>query len=249
MTTRANPAATLFPLLLAGMLAGMSYWLELASRAPVTGNDGKTRHDPDYLIEKFEVRRFDPQGNLQHTVVADLMRHYPDDDTTVILAPRLTYHRTPPTFVTAREAHVSSEGEHVELIDEVRVTRAGQAGKPDTVLTTARLDAWPDDEIAKSSVPVTITQGRTNITGSSLSVDNKASIYVLEGPVQGVFFRKETATTVEAPPAVIRSAVESPPAPVVTSKPVAVKTKPKAAVKPGKPKPKTQTQSKSKPSR
>lgn len=189
MPTRANPVATLFPLLLAGLLAGMSYWLELTSRAPLDKNDGKSRHDPDYIVERFEVRRFDKQGNLQHTVVADQMRHYPDDDSTVVMSPRLTYHRAPPTFVVAREAQISSGGEHVELIDDVRVTRAGLAGKPDTVLTTTRLDAWPDDEIAKSSVPVNITQGQSHVEGSGLSADNKTSIYVLEGPVQGVFFR------------------------------------------------------------
>jgi len=190
MSIRANPAATLFPLLLVGLLAGMSFWLEMASRAPATTNDGKSRHDPDYIVKQFEVRRFDPQGNLQHTVVAEQMKHYPDDDSTVVTAPRLTYHRSPPTLVTAREALISSKGEHVQLIDDVRVTRSGIGNKPDTMLTTARLDAWPDDEIARTNLPVTITQGLTHVQGSGLSVDNKTTIYVLEGPVEGVFFRK-----------------------------------------------------------
>lgn len=203
MSIRANPAATLFPLLLVGLLAGMSYWLELASRAPAATNDGKSRHDPDYIIKNFEVRRFDPQGNLQHTVVADLMRHYPDDDSTVVLAPRITYHRDPPTFIQAREAQISSKGEHVRLIDDVRVTRSGMRGTPDTVLTTALLDAWPEEEIAKTHVPVTIAQGQTNVQGSGLSVDNKISVYILDGPVKGVFFRKgssATAAPVPSPP-------------------------------------------------
>ena len=189
MSVRTNPAAALFPLLIVGLLAGMSYWLELASRAPMGKDDGKSRHDPDYIVERFEVRRFDPQGNLQHTVIADQMRHYPDDDSTVVLAPRLTYHRERPTQIDAREAHVSSKGEHVELIDDVRVTRTGQAGKPNTVLTTSRLDVWPDDEIARTDRPVKITQGQTHVDGSGLSADNKTSLYVLEGPVRGVFFK------------------------------------------------------------
>ncbi len=204
MSTRANPAATLFPLLLVGLLAGMSYWLELASRAPTATNDGKSRHDPDYIIKNFEVRRFDPQGNPQHTVVADLMRHYPDDDSTIVLAPRMTYHRDPPTFINAREARISSKGEHVQLIDDVRVARGGVRNRPDTVLTTTRLDVWPDDEIAKSNVPVTIAQGPSNIHGSGLNADNKTSLYILEGPVQGVFFRTRNAAPVT--PATVASA-------------------------------------------
>lgn len=236
MPTRANPAATLFPLLLAGLLAGMSYWLELASRAPTTTNDGKSRHDPDFIVKNFEVRRFDPQGNLQHTVVADLMRHYPDDDSTVVLSPRITYHRNPPTFINAREAQISSKGEHVTLIDDVRVTRTGVSSKPDTVLTTTRLEAWPDDEIAKSNVPVTITQGQTNVRGSGLSVDNKTSFYTLDGPVHGVFFRTATAQPVTAP-----QAVQVPlPTPAIN----------KPATKPAsKSKPKAKSKSKAKSSR
>ncbi|MDP1651751.1 MAG: LPS export ABC transporter periplasmic protein LptC [Rhodocyclaceae bacterium] len=218
MTTRGNPASTLFPLLLVGLLAGMSYWLELASRPQATGADGKSRHDPDYIVEKFEVRRFDPEGALQHTLVADLMRHYPDDDSTVILAPRITYHRTPPTFVSAREARLDSKGKHVELIDDVRVARTGAAGKPDTVLTTTKLDAWPDDEIAKTSVPVTITQGQTNVTGSGLNVDNKTSIYVLEGPVRGVFFRNGSSPAEVQPVAVPITKPKATPKPKAKSK-------------------------------
>jgi lipopolysaccharide export system protein LptC len=230
MPTRANPAATLFPLLLAGLLAGMSYWLELASRAPTTTNDGKSRHDPDFIVKNFEVRRFDPQGNLQHTVVADLMRHYPDDDSTVVLSPRITYHRNPPTFINAREAQISSKGEHVTLIDDVRVTRAGVSNKPDTVLTTTRLEAWPDDEIAKSNVPVTITQGQTNVRGSGLSVDNKTSFYTLDGPVQGVFFRTATAQPAAAPQTV-QVPLPTPAIKKPAAKP-ASKSKPKAKSKP-----------------
>lgn len=236
MPTRANPAATLFPLLLAGLLAGMSYWLELASRAPTTTNDGKARHDPDFIVKNFEVRRFDPQGTLQHTVVADLMRHYPDDDSTVVLSPRITYHRNPPTFINAREAQISSKGEHVTLIDDVRVTRAGAGSKPDTVLTTTRLEAWPDDEIAKSNVPVTITQGQTNVRGSGLSVDNKTSFYTLDGPVQGVFFRAANPQ-----PASSATAVQAP-QPI----PAAIKPAPKTG---NKSKPKAKSKSKAKSSR
>ena len=242
MTTRTSPTATLFPLLLAGLLAGMSFWLEMASRAPAGGVDAKLRHDPDYIIQNFEVRRFDPQGLLQHTVVAEQMRHYPDDDSTIVTAPRITYHREPPTFVSAREALVGSKGEHVTLIDEVSVRRSGIGNKPDTVLTTTRLDVWPDDEVAKSDVPVTITQGKTHVQGSGLSVDNKTSIYMLEGPVQGVFFRKGN-TLADIPAA---AEVQTPAAPALAPAPALPKPA-RTTVKPqAKPKTVTKTNSKTK---
>lgn len=190
MPTRLRPATNLFPLLLAGVLAALSYWLELASRAPEVAKADKLRHDPDTLVENFEVRRFDAQGVLQHSMIAERLIHYPDDDSAVVFAPRITWHRPPPTTISALEAHVSSRAEHIELIDEVRVIRAGVAGKPETTLTTARMDVWPDDEVARTTAPVTITQGASRIHGEGgLNVDQKSLVYVLEGPVTGVFFR------------------------------------------------------------
>jgi lipopolysaccharide export system protein LptC len=188
MQTRTSLGTTLFPLVLAGLLTGMTYWLDLASR-PLKITDGRQRHDPDYIVENFEVRRFGPEGGLQHTLRATRMLHYPDDDSTEILAPDLTYHREPPSRVTARMAKMSSEGKHVELIDDVRVVRGAVGGKPETVLTTTRLDAWPDDEIASNREPVTIVQGQSNVHGSRMHANNKTAIYVLEGPVRGIFHR------------------------------------------------------------
>lgn len=204
MSARPRPAANLFPLLLAGVLAALSYWLELASRAPEVAKTGKLRHDPDTIVENFEVRRFDASGALQHTLTAERMVHYPDDDSALVSAPHITLHRPPPTTINAREARITSRAEHIELIDDVLVTRAGQAGKPETRLATARMDVWPDDEIAKTTAPVTITQGASRLVGEGgLNVDQKTLVYVLEGPVTGVFFRSPLAAapaTTDRPP-------------------------------------------------
>ncbi|MDO8958582.1 MAG: LPS export ABC transporter periplasmic protein LptC [Rhodocyclaceae bacterium] len=194
-----SPAATLFPLVIVGLLAGMTFWLEQATRPPVASNDGKSRHDPDYIIENFSVRRFDSEGALQHTLHAASMHHYPDDDSTVVQSPQLTWHRQPPTLITAHEARLDSEGKHVQLIGDVRVTRSGVGDKPATVLSTARLDVFPDDELATSNVPVAIAQGRSNISGGGLSANNKTSIYILEGPVYGIFDRAAGGSAGAAP--------------------------------------------------
>lgn len=189
----------LFPLIIVGLLAGATFWLEQAARPTTSLSDGNSQHDPDYIIENFSVRRFDPEGALQHTLHAASMHHYPDDDSTVIQSPQLTWHRQPPTLITAREAHLDSAGKHVQLIGDVRVTRSSLGDKPATVLTTAHLDVFPDDELATSNVPVAIAQGRSNIRGGGLSANNKTSIYVLAGPVYGIFDRAPRRSAGAAP--------------------------------------------------
>ncbi len=188
MLARANFATSLFPLLLAGLLAAMTFWLERAARPPATGMDGKTRHDPDYIVDNFTVRRFGPEGFLQHTLHAAHMRHFPDDDSTLVLKPELTYHRTPETHVSARQAYLDSGAKHIKLMDDVIIQRAG-TNKPETILTTQVLDVTPDNETASTNAPVTITQGQSNVRGSGLRTDNRIGQHVLTGRVNGIFHR------------------------------------------------------------
>lgn len=243
MQARFSPVASLFPVILVGLLAGMTYWLDITSRKQDASADGLTRHDPDYYVERFEVRRFDKEGRLQHTLRAERMSHFPDDDSTLVLAPHLTYHRAQPTRISAREALVGSKGEHVQLTGDVRVTRDGAGGKPATVLATERLEAFPDDEIARTEAPVQITQGQSQVTGNALNADNLNARYVLEGPVRGVFFRQGKQPPVAA---AVTPATTAPRSAATTApKPAA---KPKAAAKPKpkpKPKPKAKTRAKS----
>lgn len=193
MLARENLATSLFPLLLAGLLAAMTFWLERTARPPMSGMDGKTRHDPDYLVDNFTVRRYGPEGLLQHTLNADHMRHFPDDDSTLVLKPTLTYHRTPETHVSAQKAYLDSNAAHVKLLGDVIIRRTG-VGKPETVLTTETLDAIPDDETAATDAPVTITQGQSSVRGGGLRADNKIAQYVLTGPVNGIFYRNGNAS-------------------------------------------------------
>jgi len=180
--------AALFPLVLVGLLAGLTYWLDMASRPPAT-EDGRQRREPDTLIDTFEVRRFGPEGALQHTLRARQLHHYPGNDSSVVLAPELTYHRMPVTRVTAREARIDGDGKRVELVDDVRITRGAMRGKPETVLTTTHLEIWPDDEIAANRAPVLIVQGESQVRGIGMHANNQTGEYVLDGPVRGIFHR------------------------------------------------------------
>jgi len=232
---RFGSAATFFPIVLAALLAGMTFWLEQATRPQPTGVDGKSRHDPDYMVENFEVRRFDPEGLLQHTLRATLMRHFPDDDSTQIYSPELTYHRSPPTLITSREAWLDGKGTHIRLIDDVVITRGGVAGKPPTVLTTAHIDAYPDDEIATSTVPVTITQGFTKVQGTGMKANNKTALYVLDGPVRGLFHRNGGLPITAQPGAASKPVTQSKPVVKPTSRPakqLQSKAKPQAGSNP-----------------
>jgi lipopolysaccharide export system protein LptC len=181
-------AALLGPLVLMMLLAGITYWINQIVQ--IDGPRKPLRHDPDYIITHFNVRRFDVNGILQHTLIADRMAHYPDDDTSVVTSPHLINHRQPVTEIFARQGLVGTQAKQIDFVDDVRVVRHGATEQTlATVMATRLLTVFPDDEIGHTLTPVTITQGKNIIHGSSLDLNNKTGITVLHGRVTGTLYR------------------------------------------------------------
>jgi len=186
-------AASLFPLAMLVLLAALTFWLNRV----IQGDNprGPQRHDADYWVERFEVRRFDGEGKLQNTLVADKLLHYPDNDTTVVTTPHITYHQQASSEIFARMAYVGRDGKEIDLIDDVRVIRHGAANNTrPTVLETRTLKVFPDDEKGYTNDPVVITQGMSVMRGSGLDIDNRSGITVLRGRVTGTLHRNRTDT-------------------------------------------------------
>lgn len=181
--------AALFPLLIAAILAGLTFWLDQTTRVDGAA-PAETRQAPDAWVETFSIRRFGADGSLKHTLVADRLLHYPHDDSALVTAPRLTYTADQTTTLDARTAWLDKEGENVRLNDDVRIVRAATADSPETVLTTTLLYVVPDDEYAHTPAPVTITQGQSVINGVGLEANGKTGVTVLNGPVTGIIQRQ-----------------------------------------------------------
>lgn len=180
----------LFPLVLLVLLAALSFWLERATQVDSGARRGSARHDPDYIVEQLHLRRFAPDGKLQHTLDAQFMRHYPDDDSTEVSQPRVLFQKERPAVLSSENAWMSRDGQEVRLSGNVRYLRQGARGDPDTVITTAELVVLPDEEKAHSDSAVTITQGNSVVVGTGVDADNARRVAVLRGRVQGTIYRK-----------------------------------------------------------
>ncbi len=182
---------SLFPLGVLTLLVALTFWLEQATQVAEMRDDARQRHDPDYVIDNFTVRRFGPEGGLQNVLTAARMVHFPDDDTTLVTAPRVSYFgaaRT--THVTARQGLVGADAKEIALVEDVRVTRPATADDPELVFTTSALTVFPDDELVRTSAPVTITQGASVVHGVGLEADNKTAIYRLLNRVTATIEKK-----------------------------------------------------------
>jgi lipopolysaccharide export system protein LptC len=185
------PAQSLFPIALMIFLVGLTFWLQYATAVKEQYSDSLLRHDPDYIVENFTLRRFSPGGGLQNTLVSRKMVHYPDDETTVVTEPRISFLKGPrPTHLSAKQGLVGPDAREVELIGDVRVVRAASSTAAEIVFTTSRLTVFPDNEVARTTAAVTIIQGASVIRGVGLEADNKTQIYQLLNQVNSTIEKK-----------------------------------------------------------
>lgn len=184
--------SALFPLTLLVALTGLTFWLRYATELPEARRDGKSRHDPDYIVTDAVLRKLNPAGNLLYTLTATDIRHYPDDDSTDILKPRLHYQppKKPPLTLQAERGHISKDGERVDMHGNVNIHRAASATTEELTAVTPSLTVLPDDEKAFTRSPVLINQGKSWLKGVGLRIDNRLQTYVIESQATAVLESK-----------------------------------------------------------
>jgi lipopolysaccharide export system protein LptC len=169
-------SAIFFPLVLATLLALVTFWINLTVEEQGPKIDGSNRHDPDYTMNNFVTTQTELSGKLSYVLAAAEMLHYPDDDSTVLQRPRFTHFSTnkPYTQIEALRGYVSSNGEEIELVDNVKVVRQAFEGKGEMQVLTEKLIILPNQDIAKTDSAVLIKQApKTVIRAKGMVFDKK----------------------------------------------------------------------------
>jgi lipopolysaccharide export system protein LptC len=169
-----NRLSQIFPLLLLAVLATLTFWLDQAVQQSAQSTE-KERDDPDFIVDNVVARRLDANGNVKHTLYASKMSHFPRDDSTHLVSPRFVSNAsTAPVTITSRTARVSSRGENVYFEDNVRAIRAAYDNRSELMLETSFLHVLPDESIARTDRPVTITDAHTVATAIGLELNSEA---------------------------------------------------------------------------
>ena len=188
--------SALFPLSLLLVLTLLTFWLRYATEMAEPNRDGKSRHDPDYVLSDIVLRKLDQNGQLKYTLRATDVRHYPDDDTTDLTRPNLVHQNRkdgkPPVTISADRGRLSNDNDQVDLTGNVRIYRPPSGKDQELTATTDTLTAFPDDETAFTKSPVLITQGKSWVKGVGMQVNNRAQTYVIESQAVGFMESKHT---------------------------------------------------------
>lgn len=183
------PSTSWLPLAVVAVMAALAYWLNQLASQPLPADDAAFRHTPDLIVENFVATAFDPQGHPRYALAAAKMVYYTDDETAELTAPRFQIQSVQAPTIRAESARgfVSSEGEHVYLLDRVRVSRAATAEAPELTLNTDFLQITPEAQIMRTDRPVKLRQGDSTLAANSLVFDVRARSLELKGNVRGVY--------------------------------------------------------------
>jgi lipopolysaccharide export system protein LptC len=171
-----NRSTILFPLMLAGFMALITFWINQSVDQQGPRTDGSNRHDPDYMMENFVTQQTDETGKLRYILAADKMTHYPDDDSTVLKQPKYTQYaiNKPYTQIEGNHANVSSDGEEIEVLKDVVVVREATMDSGEMHVFTDKLTIFPNKDLAKTDRPVVIKQApKTVIHATGMIYDKR----------------------------------------------------------------------------
>jgi len=185
----------LFPLLLMLALAALSFWLERTVREEEGAHPSLRRHDPDYVVDNLNHTRYNAQGAIDSTLAAVKMLHYPDDESTDLVAPRVVQSKPnePRVTLTAERGTLSQDGEEVFLYDNVLVVREGGADRPETRMRTSFMHVVQSQSVLRTDRDVVITEEDRVLSGRGMEYRNDTKEMFLRERVRGRFEPRKKA--------------------------------------------------------
>ena len=178
----------LFPLGLMLALALLTFYLERTVREEDSPSAAR-RHDPDYLISRFHTTTYNRDGAVESVMSAERMLHYPDDDTTELVEPRVvqTKPQQPRYSVRAERGQLSRDGDEIFLYGSVLLVRDASAGRPEARMTTEFLHILRDRGLVRTDREVKIVEGVNSLFGRGMEYNNESRELLLRSDVQAVF--------------------------------------------------------------
>ncbi len=187
-----NSFARLFPLLLMLSLALLSFWLERTARIE-QGHPSLRRHDPDYIVHNFKVVGYGQKGEAESMLSARKMVHFPDDDSTELLAPRSVQTKPgeAPMTLTAERGALSQDGEDTFLYDNVLLVRNATPQQPEMRMQTHFLHIVRARSLVRTDREVAIREEGRYLTGRGMEYDNGSRVLEMRSKVRGRFEQRK----------------------------------------------------------
>jgi lipopolysaccharide export system protein LptC len=173
--------------LLLMLAAGLSIWSIIISNkhpAPTVQNDPAKA---DSYMEDVIATMLGKDGKPTLKLISPKMIHFPENDSTKILTPRLTIFRKSPNpwYVDADYAKTKNGISEILFWDHVVIHHPSDIENPNTSLQTQALTIFPDQQIARTDLPVTFIQPDTVVHAKGMLANLNDSTIKLLSETQG----------------------------------------------------------------
>ena len=177
-----NRFSVFFPIFFAAILAFISYWVQISVENESEKRGNKLSNSPDYFLTNFKTTQTDSDGSIRFILSASEMTHFAQDDTTRLKKPLFIRYKNnaPSSQIEGGVGLVSTDGEEVQIIDNVKVARLETETKPKMELFTDQLTVLPNKDQAFTKRPVRITQDpKTVVNAIGMRYDKKNGVMKL----------------------------------------------------------------------
>ena len=198
-----NRFSVLFPIFFAAILAFISYWVQISVENESEKRGNKLSNSPDYFLTNFKTTQTESDGSIRFILSANEMTHFGQDDTTRLKKPLLIRYKNnaPSSQIEGGVGLVSSDGEEVQIIDNVKVARLETETKPKMELFTDQLTVLPNKDQAFTKRPVRITQDpKTVVNAIGMRYDKKNGVMTLLEKVRVHYEKPIKKTSLNARP-------------------------------------------------
>lgn len=168
------------------LVVAAGYWnINPDSFSNTPQNTGPENPIDFYAINARSVQYL-PDGRVQNDMTSERLEHVQSTDTTLLTEPRMNLFRGTelPWKVRSARGEVGPDGNEVELIDQVRVERTDEKGRP-TILTTSRLTVFPQKEYAQTQQAVRIDAANGVTTAQGMKAYLNDGRMLLQSNVRG----------------------------------------------------------------
>lgn len=171
MSARSLPA---LPIAVLAALVALTFWLNQFVQIPRTRADGNKRHDPDLVVENFTAQALGPTGDVQYTVKAARMAHFPDDDSSLLERIVFTalHPELPPIVAEAPRGRLLAGTDEVIMEGGVLVTSEKTEKYQPLRLSTPTLNIFPGKNIARSTDGVRLESPTGQLTARRMELNS-----------------------------------------------------------------------------
>lgn len=184
------------PVLLMVMLALASYWLlRLTPEPDIPGPELPAVHEPDYFMNRFSVKVFEPGGLLKTELHGVAARHFPDDGLMEVDNARVRSFGPSRQLSTASANKITSNDEGTVYLLEGNASVVRQAIKDEEGNLLPRMEfhgeylrVSTEPEHVMSDQPVLLVRDIDQMTADTLDYQgDEVRVAVLTGRVKAVF--------------------------------------------------------------